>query len=122
MPVDGRFYLAGTYICQQAILSGRIDTYVEYTGTALAAILKQISSGDSQTAYELVKSEYKRRFNLDVMPPLGFNNCFAMVMRGDRRSADGSDKAVAARGAVCATFGSAWGTNFSNGKTVTRAW
>ena len=41
MPVDGRFYLAGTYICQQAILAGRIDTYVEYTGTALAAILKQ---------------------------------------------------------------------------------
>ncbi len=40
MPVDGRFYLAGTYICQQAILAGRIDTYVEYTGTALAAILK----------------------------------------------------------------------------------
>ena len=40
-PVDGRFYLAGTYICQQAILAGRIDAYVEYTGTALAAILKQ---------------------------------------------------------------------------------
>ena len=34
MPVDGRFYLAGP-ICQQAILAGRIDTYVEYTGTAL---------------------------------------------------------------------------------------
>ena len=60
MPVDGRFDLAGTYICQQAILSGRIDTYVEYTGTALAAILKQTFSGSSQAAYELVKSEYKR--------------------------------------------------------------
>jgi osmoprotectant transport system substrate-binding protein len=92
MPVDGRFYLAGTYICQQAILSGRIDTYVEYTGTALAAILKQSFTGSSQAAYELVKSEYKKRFNLDVMPPLGFNNSFAMVMRGDQARQRGISK------------------------------
>ena len=83
MPVDGRFYLAGTYICQQAILAGRIDTYVEYTGTALAAILKEQYSGDPAAVYQRVKEEYKRRFDLDVMPPLGFNNSFAMVMRGD---------------------------------------
>ena len=83
MPVDGRFYLAGTYICQQAILAGRIDTYVEYTGTALAAILKEHYSDDPARVYEHVKDEYKRRFDLDVMPPLGFNNTFAMVMRGD---------------------------------------
>ncbi len=83
MPVEGRFYLAGTYICQQALLAGRIDTYVEYTGTALAAILKQPATGDSAAVYQQVKSEYKRRFNLDVMPPLGFNNSFAMVMHGD---------------------------------------
>lgn len=82
-PVDGRFYLAGTYICEQAIQAGRIDTYVEYTGTALAAILKEHFSGDANAAYEYVKEEYKRRLNLDVMPPLGFNNSFAMVMRGD---------------------------------------
>lgn len=83
MPVEGRFYLAGTYICQQAILAGRIDTYVEYTGTALAAILKEQYSSDP-AVYQHVKAEYKRRFNLDVMPPLGFNNSFAMVMRGDK--------------------------------------
>jgi osmoprotectant transport system substrate-binding protein len=83
MPVERRFYLAGTYICQQAILAGRIDMYVEYTGTALAAILKQRFSGTSEEAYDLIKKEYRRRFNLDVMPPLGFNNSFAMVMRGD---------------------------------------
>jgi osmoprotectant transport system substrate-binding protein len=82
-PVDGRFYLAGTYICQQAILAGRIDTYVEYTGTALAAILKQPAAGDSAAVYQQVRSAYRQRFNLDVMPPLGFNNSFAMVMRGD---------------------------------------
>ncbi|MGD0931313.1 MAG: glycine betaine ABC transporter substrate-binding protein [Candidatus Korobacteraceae bacterium] len=83
MPVDGRFYLAGTYICQQAMLAGRIDTYVEYTGTALAAILKEQFAGEPGSVYQRVKQEYKQRFNLDVMPPLGFNNSFAMVMRGD---------------------------------------
>jgi len=82
MPVDGRFYLAGTYICQQAILAGRIDAYVEYTGTSLAAILKEQFAGDPAIVYQRVKQEYKRRFNLDLMPPLGFNNSFAMVMRG----------------------------------------
>lgn len=81
--VDRRFYLAGTYICQQALEAGRIDLYVEYTGTALAAVLKQKASGDSQQVYEQVKQQYRQRFNLDVLPPLGFNNSFAMVMRGD---------------------------------------
>jgi osmoprotectant transport system substrate-binding protein len=83
MPIERRFYLAGTYICQQALLAGRIDVYVEYTGTALAAILKQNAAGDSQAVYEQVKQEYRSKFGLDVMPPLGFNNSFAMVMRGD---------------------------------------
>ncbi len=82
-PIQKRFYLAGTYICQQALLAGRIDLYVEYTGTALAAILKQHSSGNAQAVYEQVKQQYRQKFNLDVMPPLGFNNSFAMVMRGD---------------------------------------
>ena len=41
LPVERRFYLAGTYICHQAILGGRIDIYPEYTGTALTAILKR---------------------------------------------------------------------------------
>ena len=81
-PVERRFYLAGTYICQQAILAGRIDLYVEYTGTALATILKERPSGDSQSVYQQVKDEYRRKFGLEVMLPLGFDNSFAMVMRG----------------------------------------
>src|SRR6516162_6603916 len=51
-PVNGRFYLAGTYICQQALLAGRIDMYVEYMGTALASILKQTASGGQQVVYQ----------------------------------------------------------------------
>jgi osmoprotectant transport system substrate-binding protein len=82
-PVDRRLYLAGTYICQQALLAGRIDVYVEYTGTALAAVLKQPAAGDHAQVYELVKEEYARRFGFTVMTPLGFDNSFAMIMRGD---------------------------------------
>jgi osmoprotectant transport system substrate-binding protein len=80
--VDRRFYLAGTYICQQALLAGRIDLYVEYTGTALAAVLKETPISDHRQAFNLVRQEYASRFNLIVMPPLGFDNSFALVMRG----------------------------------------
>ena len=82
-PVERRFYLAGTYICQQALLAGRIDMYVEYTGTALAAVLKEKPSSDPAQVFAKVKREYARRFQLEVMPSLGFDNSFAIVMRGD---------------------------------------
>jgi len=82
LPVERRFYLAGTYICQQALLAGRIDLYVEYTGTALTAILKEKPSGDDAAVFRRVQEEYAGRFNLVVMPPLGFNNTFAIVVRG----------------------------------------
>lgn len=92
VPVERRFYLAGTYICQQAILAGRIDLYVEYTGTALAAILKQPVIPDPQAVFEIVREQYRRRFNLVVMPSLGFSNTFAIVMRGDDARASGITK------------------------------
>ena len=81
--VTRRFYLAGSYICQQALLSGRIDTYVEYTGTALTAILHDPIEKDSSAVFARVQSEYQRRFGLVVMPSLGFNNTFAIVIRGE---------------------------------------
>ena len=83
LPVERRFYLAGTYICQQALLAGRIDMYVEYTGTALTAILKEKPSSDHQQVYDRVQHEYAQRFRLQVGPPLGFDNTFAIVIRGD---------------------------------------
>lgn len=86
LPVERRFYLAGSYICQQALLAGRIDSYVEYTGTALTAILKQPlpSSGsarDPQRILATVTRLYQSRYHILVAPPLGFENTFAMVMR-----------------------------------------
>jgi osmoprotectant transport system substrate-binding protein len=82
VPVEERLYLAGTYICHQALLAGRIDVYVEYTGTALNAILKQPPGGDPAQLYRKVKDAYLRNFDLVTMPPLGFNNSFAIIMRG----------------------------------------
>jgi osmoprotectant transport system substrate-binding protein len=87
--IDRRFYLAGSYICQQAILAARIDTYVEYTGTALAAILKLPIRTDSNEVFETVRSEYRKRFHLEAFPSLGFNNTFAIAMRGEDARARG---------------------------------
>lgn len=83
LPVERRFYLAGTFICQQAILAGRIDIYPEYTGTALTAVLKEKPSADREKVYTQVKAEYARRFNLAVGDPFGFNDTFAIEIRGD---------------------------------------
>jgi osmoprotectant transport system substrate-binding protein len=81
--VTRRFYLAGSYICQQALLAGRMDLYVEYTGTALTAILHDPLEADPKAVYERVRTEYQRRFGLEVLPSLGFNNTFAIVVRGE---------------------------------------
>jgi len=83
LAVDRRFYLAGTYICHQALLAGRIDLYVEYTGTALTAVLKQPAQSNPGEVFESVKQLYASRFNLEVTEPLGFNNTFAIVIRGE---------------------------------------
>jgi glycine betaine/choline ABC-type transport system substrate-binding protein len=83
LTVERRFYLAGTFICQQAILAGRIDIYPEYTGTALTAVLKQQPGGDKQEVYRRVKQEYESKFGLSVSAPLGFDDTFAMVIRGE---------------------------------------
>ena len=85
--VERRFYLAGSYLCQQALASGRIDAYVEYTGTALTAILKQPLPPPGQRTPELVfatiSSLYQSRFHIRVEPSLGFEDTFAMVIRAD---------------------------------------
>ena len=83
LKVERRFYLAGTYICQQAILSGRIDVYPEYTGTALTAVLKQKASSDKTDVFRRVKQEYEPRFDLTLAPAFGFNDTFAMEIRGE---------------------------------------
>jgi len=89
--VERRFYLAGSYLCQQALVSGRIDGYVEYTGTALTAILKQPlpEVKDSARVYATVKDLYESRYGVRVEPGLGFEDTFAMVVRDEPTSQNG---------------------------------
>lgn len=83
LKVERRFYLAGTYICQQAMLAGRIDVYPEYTGTALTAILKEPPLKDPAAVYNKVKQEYEQKFHFAALPSFGFNDTFAIEIRGD---------------------------------------
>src|SRR5664279_2954589 len=83
LKVERRFYLAGSYIAHQALISGRIDAYVEYTGTALTAILNQPVERGAQRARETVARLYREKYGVTVTAPLGFENTFAMVVRGD---------------------------------------
>jgi len=81
--VDRQLNLGGTLLVHQALVNGDIDLYPEYTGTALTAILKLPPAYDPAAAMALVRAEYHTRFGVEWMDPLGFNNTFAMVIRGE---------------------------------------
>ena len=80
LSVDRRFNLGGTFICHEAVKTGQIDGYVEYSGTALTAILKDKPTSDRDRAIKTVRQAY-RNLGLAVLSPLGFNNTFAIVIR-----------------------------------------
>lgn len=85
--VERRFYLAGSYLCHQALVSGRIDAYVEYTGTALTAILKQPlpppGQREASRVFDEIAQIYSSRYHVRVEPSLGFEDTFAMVVRAE---------------------------------------
>ena len=81
--VERKTNLGGTMLVQKAMLAGGLDLYVEYTGTALTAVLNEAPQGDSKSVYERVTKGYAERFGLAVTEPLGFENTFAMVIRGE---------------------------------------
>ncbi len=93
IPVERKTNLGGTLLVHKALLSGDLDLYIEYTGTALTAVLNEspnvdrsaiTQNNDNSTAiYNRVKQQYAQKFNLDLTEPLGFENTFAMVVRGD---------------------------------------
>jgi osmoprotectant transport system substrate-binding protein len=83
IPVERKTNLGGTLLVHKALLAGELDLYVEYTGTALTAVLNESPQGDSNAIYNRVKQLYSDRFHLEVTEPLGFENTFAMVTRGD---------------------------------------
>ena len=83
IPVERKTNLGGTLLVHKALLAGELDLYVEYTGTALTSVLNETPSGDSFAVHARVRSLYAERFHLEVIEPLGFENTFAMVIRGD---------------------------------------
>ena len=83
IPVIRKTNLGGTLLVHKALLSGDLDLYVEYTGTALTAVLNEVPQGTSSDVYNRVKKLYEERFHLAVTEPLGFENTFAMVVRGN---------------------------------------
>jgi len=89
--VERKLNMGGTLVCDSAIESGSLDAYVEYSGTALTAILKQQSASDRAAVNRIVRDAYARR-HLRWGPNLGFNNTFAMIVRKDDARQDGLAK------------------------------
>jgi osmoprotectant transport system substrate-binding protein len=83
LKVDRRPRLGGSFVSHQALVSGKIDTYIEYTGTAYVAILEQKTISDPKEVHRRLKQLYAEKFNLTVMPSLGFENTYAMIIRGE---------------------------------------
>jgi len=83
IPVERKTNLGGTLLVHKALQAGQLDLYVEYTGTALTAVLHELPPGDSAAVYHRVKQLYSDGFHLELTEPLGFENTFAMVIRGD---------------------------------------
>jgi osmoprotectant transport system permease protein len=88
LAVDRRLNLGGTFICDRALQAGDIDLYVEYSGTALTAIFKQPVNRDAAAVLEAVRSRYADT-SRTMLPPLGFNNTFAILVRTSDARATG---------------------------------
>jgi osmoprotectant transport system permease protein len=88
LDVERRFELGGN-LAHDALVAGQIDLYPEYTGTAYTAILRHQPITDPRAVYEQVKREYAENFNVEVSPPLGFSNDFAILVRGEEARAKG---------------------------------
>ncbi len=81
--VERKMNLGGSQVAFSAIKNGDIDIYVEYTGTGLVNILNQEPQSDSDKVYDYVKREFKEKYGIDMLKPLGFNNTYALAVRQD---------------------------------------
>jgi osmoprotectant transport system substrate-binding protein len=83
LPVVRKLNLGGSFVCHHAMLAGDLDVYVEYTGTAYSAILELPQERDPQRVRAVVDSVYAAQWDLEWTEPLGFENTFAMLIRGE---------------------------------------
>lgn len=89
LPVIRRFGLGGSNVMHQALTERTIDLGIEYTGTALSAILRQPPMADTGAVFAHVQAQYADKFNLVWLPPLGFNNSYQLAVREDDASLAG---------------------------------
>ncbi len=89
LKVIRKLNLGGTFICHQALVAGELTAYVEYTGTALTAILESAPARKPNTVFRLVQEAYRDKFDLEWLPPLGFTNTFAILVREDAANRHG---------------------------------
>jgi osmoprotectant transport system permease protein len=78
LDVERRFGLAGTQICFEALKTGAIDVYPEYTGTGLVTILGEPPRQGQAETLQRVRFEFKTRWDLEWLAPLGFENSWAL--------------------------------------------
>jgi osmoprotectant transport system substrate-binding protein len=81
-PVYRKFGLGGTLLAQRGLLSQEIDLYPEYTGTGYTNVLKRPPISDSAAVLNQLRTAYAK-WNLEWLDPLGFNNSFALAIRGE---------------------------------------
>ncbi len=81
--VERKLNLGGTQVAFSAIQSGDIDLYVEYSGTGLVNILNQPPENDPEKVYSVVKNEFKQKYGIELLKPLGFNNTYTLAVRPD---------------------------------------
>jgi len=111
LTVDRRLNLGGTAIAHEALLSGGIDVYVEYTGTSLTAIFNEPVSADSEAVYQTVRDRYAA-VGVTLMPRLGFNNTFAVLVRGDEAKRLGMTTVSELAGTVRLKADATWNAGF----------
>jgi len=83
VPVVRKLDLGGTMLAHEALAHGSLDLYPEYTGTALTEVLKRPIARDPRAVLDAVREAYHRQWQLAWLPPFGFNNTFAMIVRRD---------------------------------------
>src|SRR5258708_7913482 len=86
--VERKINLGATLVAHEAVRTGAIDLYPEYTGTGLGAVMKAQGANetDPQKVYQLVKAHYEKEYKLTWLKPSGVNNGYAMIVRPDRKS------------------------------------
>lgn len=89
LQVQRQFGLGGTDICQSALVAEQIDIYVEYTGTGLLNVLKRGVINNRTEAFRVVARNYRDRYDLEWLPPIGFNNTYAITVRRDTATSEG---------------------------------